>query len=155
MSKEIKQLIEGNKEFRKKYFGADSTLFKELVVQGQRPKIMIIACCDSRVDPSTIFSCQPGQLFVARNVANLIPPCEQNKGYHGVSAALEFGVCSLQVAHVIVLGHTQCGGIKALLEYDAWLHKKEHSFIAKWMEIAKPAYDKVMALKDGISKQER
>src|SRR5437879_5388872 len=94
MSHVLKKLINGNKEFRKKYFHEKNTLYDELVQYGQKPKIMIIACCDSRVDPAMIFNCQPGELFVIRNVANLIPPCEDNDtSYHGVSAALEFGTC--------------------------------------------------------------
>ncbi|HSW73961.1 MAG TPA: carbonic anhydrase, partial [Candidatus Limnocylindria bacterium] len=76
MSFEIKKLIDGNKEFRKKYFTKDNTLFSELVAQGQKPKTLVIACADSRVDPAMIFNCQPGELFVIRNVANLVPPCE-------------------------------------------------------------------------------
>ncbi len=145
MSEEIKHLIEGNQRFRKKFFTADTTLFNELVTQGQRPKTMIVACSDSRVDPAMIFDCQPGELFVVRNIANLVPPCEGGDSYHGTSAALEFGTCFLQVKHIIILGHTQCGGIQALLDADNPVFHKPHSFIAKWMEIAKPAYEKVMA----------
>ena len=146
MPDEIKRLIDGNNQFRKKFFGTDTTIFDELVSQGQRPKIVIVTCCDSRVDPAIIFNCQPGDLFVIRNIANLVPPCEDNdSSYHGTSAALEFGTCFLQVAHIIILGHTQCGGIRALLESDTTIvHRRPHSFIAKWMELARPAYDTVM-----------
>ncbi len=156
MAVEIKQLIDGNKKFRTKYFGENRALFDELVLQGQRPKIMIIACSDSRVDPAMVFNCQPGQLFVVRNIANLIPPCENNDTYHGTSAALEFGITFLEVDHVIMFGHTQCGGIRALVESDqAVVDKNNHGFIAKWMEIARPAYDKVIATHSDASVQDK
>jgi len=142
MSEEIKKLITGNKEFREKFFSTNSTVFDNLVLHGQKPKTMIIACSDSRVDPAVIFNSQPGELFVIRNVANLIPPCEGNDTYHGVSAALEFGTCFLEVENIILLGHTQCGGIQNLMQNaDKVLDKKPNSFIAKWMELARPAYD--------------
>jgi len=145
MIQEIKELIEGNKKFKEKFFEGN-TLFDELLQHGQKPKIMIVSCSDSRVDPAVIFNCEPGELFVVRNVANLIPPCENTDTYHGTSAALEFGTCILEVEHIIILGHGQCGGILALIENsDNILNKKEHSFIVKWMEIARPGYDKVMA----------
>lgn len=143
MSQEIAKLIAGNTEFRKNF---NETLFEMLVAEGQKPKTMMIACSDSRVDPSLIFNCNPGELFVIRSMANLIPPCESNNTYHGTSATLEFGTCFLQVEHIIILGHTQCGGIQSLLENAGKvLDKKKHNFIAKWMEIARPAYDKVMS----------
>lgn len=144
MSQEIKKLIEGNEKFRDKFFNSDTALFDELV-HGQKPKIMVITCSDSRVDPAMIFDCQPGDLFVIRNVANLVPPCEGSDTYHGTSAALEFGVCFLEVEHIIILGHTRCGGIRALLEgAESVVDKKQHGFIAKWMELARPAYDRVV-----------
>lgn len=156
MSQEIKQLIDGNKIFRKKFFGNDRTLFNELVLQGQRPKVMVIACSDSRVDPAMIFNCQPGQLFVVRNIANLIPPCETVDSYHGTSAALEFGIRFLEVEHIIMFGHTQCGGIAALMENASTaLAKERSSFIAKWMELARPAYEKVEAQYTTASLQDK
>src|SRR3990167_644732 len=143
---EIKKLIEGNQQFRKRFFNEESTLYKELVEHGQKPKTMLIACSDSRVDPEMVFNCLPGELFVIRNVANLVPPCEKNDTYHGVSAALEFGTCFLEVENIIVFGHTRCGGIQALLENsNKVVEKKLYSFISKWMELARPAYEKVIA----------
>lgn len=156
MFQEIKKLIDGNKEFRKRFFSSDNTLFNELVSRGQQPKTMVIACSDSRVDPAMMFDCQPGDLFVVRNVANLIPPCENNDTYHGTSAALEFGTRFLKVEHIIILGHTQCGGIQALLEStSSVLDKKEHNFIAKWMELARPAYDRIMAEHNNAPREEQ
>ncbi len=109
---------------------------------GQRPKVLMIACSDSRVDPAIVMDCQPGDLFVIRNVANLVPPYEDDGSYHGTSAALQFGICSLEIHHVILFGHTQCGGIQALLEQTPETCAQK-GFIAKWMELAKPAYEAV------------
>jgi carbonic anhydrase len=102
----------------------------------------VIACSDSRVDPAIILNCKPGDLFVVRNVANLVPPFINDGGHHGTSAALEFGILGLGIKHIIVLGHSSCGGIKALVEDS--LKIKEDNFISKWMEIAKPALAKTI-----------
>jgi len=145
MPYEIKKLIDGNKIFRAKYFDSHSTLYNELVVHGQKPSTMIVSCSDSRVDPALVFNCEPGDLFVIRNVANLVPPCEGTDSYHGTSAALEFGTRFLEVEHIVILGHTQCGGIQALLNStEEFWDQKSQSFIAKWMEIARPVYHKIM-----------
>ncbi|OGB84391.1 hypothetical protein A3F66_06255 [candidate division TM6 bacterium RIFCSPHIGHO2_12_FULL_32_22] len=146
MPKEIEKLINGNKLFREKFFNKDKSLFDDLI-QGQKPKIMLISCSDSRVDPAIIFNCEPGELFVVRNVANLVPPCEADDTFHGISAALEFGTCFLEVRNIIIFGHTQCGGIQSLFNKSQILNKA-YSFISKWMQLAKPAYDKVMQQKD-------
>ncbi len=134
------QLIDGFSRFRERHFAKDDALFRELVEQGQTPKTLVVACCDSRVDPALILDCAPGDLFVIRNVANLVPPAENQGQYHGTSAALEFGVCNLGVRHIIVLGHAQCGGIHALLEGGV---AKDDSFIAGWMGIADAARERV------------
>src|SRR6478752_2951806 len=97
---EIQQLLDGYTTFYNHYFGSNSTLYQTLL-QGQQPTIMVIACSDSRVDPALIFQCLPGELFVVRNVANLVPPCERSDSYHGTTAALEFAVSILQVKHII------------------------------------------------------
>lgn len=101
---------------------------------GQKPQIMVVSCCDSRVDPALILQCDPGDLFVVRNVANIIPPYERDGTYHGTSAALEFGICFLKVEHLILLGHSQCGGIQALLGSDA---SNGNDFITNWVSIIK------------------
>src|SRR4029078_13404433 len=90
--------------------------YRELAEHGQTPEIMVIGCCDSRVSAGGIFDARPGELFVVRNVANLVPPFETQGIYHGVSAALEFGVAALKVKHIVVLGHAHCGGVKAFAE---------------------------------------
>ena len=134
------QLIEGFQRFRERHFAEEGAQFQDLVQFGQTPKALVVACCDSRVDPALVLDCEPGDLFVIRNVANLVPPVENQGNYHGTSAALEFGVRNLGVQHVIVLGHAQCGGIHALLEGNV---DAEESFIAGWMRIADAARQQV------------
>lgn len=140
--KDIERFIGGFRTFRKDYFGPENLRFESLK-QGQNPKTMIIGCSDSRVDPAILTNCGPGDIFTVRNVANLVPPYEENSGLHGVSAALEFAVCHLGVEHIIVLGHSQCGGIKALMAGTCGC--KGGGFISNWMSIAEPARDKVLA----------
>jgi len=144
MSSEFtQQLIDGFQRFRQQHFAADSDRFQDLVQFGQTPKALVVACCDSRVDPALVLDCEPGDLFVVRNVANLVPPAENLGNFHGTSAALEFGVCNLAVPHIIVLGHAQCGGIQALLDGNV---SQQHSFIAEWMSIADAARKQVEQL---------
>src|SRR5271168_1065373 len=101
---------------------------------GQQPQVMMVACCDSRVDPALILQCDPGDLFVVRNVANIVPPYEKDTVHHGTSAALEFGVCFLDVKHLILFGHSQCGGIDALINSD---NVGKNDFITDWVNIIK------------------
>lgn len=128
--KEIQQLISGFEKFRSQYYEGADRSFDQLK-QAQSPSVLVIACSDSRVDPAILLDAVPGQLFVVRNVANLVPPRKADGGTHGVSAALEFSVCVLGVRHIIVLGHSQCGGIRALIEGASG------EFISQWMNIAK------------------
>lgn len=139
---EIKKFIRGFKRFRENYFGGNHELFGQLK-QGQSPKAMVIACSDSRVDPAILLDCQPGDLFMVRNVANLVPPYEHGGGLHGVSTALEFGVTIIGVGHVIVLGHRQCGGVRALMQGVP--EKASAEFIGRWVNIAARAKERVLA----------
>jgi carbonic anhydrase len=139
--KDIQRFIAGFRTFQENYFGPEATHFEPLK-EGQSPKTMIIGCSDSRVDPAILTNCAPGDLFTVRNVANLVPPCEEDGGRHGVSAALEFAVCHLGVEHIVVLGHSQCGGIKALMAGSCGC--KGGGFIINWMEIAVPARERVL-----------
>lgn len=150
---EIKQLIEGFARFKYRFFEKEPGLFKQLIQQGQSPKIMVVACCDARVDPAIITDCSPGDLFVVRNVANLVPPYEIGGRYHGTSAALEFAIRTLHVGHIIVLGHSQCGGIQTLLD-DA-SESQSGEFIAPWMAIAKDACEHILSASAGISRPEK
>jgi carbonic anhydrase len=142
--KEIDDLVAGFRRFQSAYYGERRELVERLARQGQSPKIMVIACCDARVDPAIVTDCDPGDLFVVRNVANLVPPFEKSGGYHGTSAALEFAVRCLHVGHVIVMGHARCGGIRALLG-DIRFEGGAGQFIAPWMSIAEEARREVAA----------
>jgi len=135
----LDDLVAGFRRFRQRYFRDDRSLYERLTHQGQAPKAMIVACCDARVDPAIVMDCDPGDLFVVRNVANLVPPCEEGRGYHGTSAALEFAVRCLRVEHVIVMGHARCGGIQALLGDIGG-----GEFITPWMSIAEEARREVL-----------
>ena len=126
-------LLAGYRRFREHRYEAEQSRWRELA-EGQSPRAIIIACCDSRTDPATIFDSDPGEIFVVRNVANLVPPFEEGGGRHGVSAALEFGVTQLNIEQVIVMGHERCGGIQAALTgqfRDA--PAGEGGFVATWM----------------------
>ncbi len=131
-------LIEGYRRFRAETWPAERTRYEALAHWGQSPEAMVIACSDSRVDPQTIFAAVPGELFVVRNVAALVPPYEADAGYHGTSAALEFGVKVLKVSRLVVLGHGQCGGVRALAYGPP---PQARDFIASWVEIGRPAVD--------------
>jgi len=132
----MQRLIEGFHRFRQGYYADRRELYERLAVEGQKPRTMVIACADSRVDPQLLFQAAPGELFVLRNVANLVPPYQPDAGYHGASAALEFAVKELQVEDVIVLGHANCGGVASLLAGPA---AAPSDFIGPWMSIATSA----------------
>lgn len=141
---EFASLIEGYKRFRNDAYVRQKARFDALASDGQAPPVMIISCCDSRVDPATVFDTVPGQVFALRNVANLVPPYETGGGLHGVSAAIEFGVLGLEVRHIVILGHAQCGGITASLS-GSDLGQKGHSFVDKWVGIIGDAREAVLA----------
>jgi len=128
----IDSLMNGFKRFAEKYYNGESK-FYDYLKTSQQPKALVIACSDSRVDPAILFDSVPGEIFVVRNVANLVPPSVDDGGTHGVSAALEYAVCSLNVEHIVVLGHSGCGGIVALLKGT------NGKFIRPWMKIAEEA----------------
>jgi carbonic anhydrase len=129
------RLIDGYRSFRAERLPADAARYRQLAERGQRPEIMVIACCDSRSAPETIFDAAPGELFVHRNVANLIPPYDPDGAYHGTSAAIEFAVVELQVRHVVVMGHGRCGGVAAFLAGVP----AGGDFIGKWISLMAPA----------------
>jgi carbonic anhydrase len=132
----MERLIEGYRRFRASQWPQERARFEETADHGQSPKAMVIACSDSRVDPQMIFGAGPGELFVVRNVANLVPPYEKDAAYHGTSAAVEFGVRSLKVRDLIVLGHGMCGGVHALLNGGP---EGGTDFVEHWVQIAEPA----------------
>src|ERR1044071_2848034 len=138
-------LIDGYRRFRETGWARERERWSQLA-EGQSRRVMVIACSDSRVDPTQIFDVGPGEMFVARNVAALVPPYETSPGHHGVSAALEFAVTQLQVEAVVVMGHGFCGGCAAALtgQFDDAAHGEVH-FIADWIEMLREARDKVRA----------
>jgi carbonic anhydrase len=131
------RLAEGYRAFRTNRLPTEQSRLRELADQGQSPEIMVIGCCDSRVSPEVVFDAVPGELFVVRNVANLVPPYTPDGAQRAVSAALEFAVQALRVKHIVVLGHARCGGIKAYAEQSDPLSPGD--FIGRWMELVEPA----------------
>lgn len=128
-------LIDGYRRFRAGQYQKERERYEQTADKGQSPKALVIACSDSRVDPQLIFDAGPGELFVVRNVANLIPPFEKDAAYHGTSAAVEFAVRVLKVPQIVVVGHGMCGGIHALLNGAP----AGMDFVAHWVQIAAPA----------------
>ncbi|QQO18762.1 carbonic anhydrase [Bradyrhizobium diazoefficiens] len=128
-----KHLLEGYKAFATQRLPTEQNRYRELSVKGQSPETMVIGCCDSRVSPEAIFDAGPGELFVVRNIANLVPTYQPDENAHGVSAALEFAVTVLKVKHIVVLGHAQCGGIRAFIDKIEPLTPGD--FIGRWMQM--------------------
>ncbi|MBC7585934.1 carbonic anhydrase [Tardiphaga sp. vice352] len=126
-------LISGYQTFTSQRLPTEQSRFRELSERGQSPEVMVIGCCDSRVSPEVIFDASPGELFVVRNIANLVPVYQPDGGAHGVSAALEYAVQVLRVKHIVVLGHAQCGGIRAFVDNAAPLSPGD--FIGRWMSM--------------------
>jgi carbonic anhydrase len=132
------------RRFKFRHFAPNQDQYEKLASEGQTPDVMVVSCCDSRVDPETIFSAMPGELFVVRNVGNLVPPFETQGKYHGVSAALEFAALNLRVKHIVVMGHSGCGGIRACLDHEA-LRQTEAAFVTNWVSMLDRARDRVIA----------
>ena len=131
MSPFPQRLIDGYRTFTSHRLPTEQSRYRELSVRGQSPEVMVIGCCDSRVSPEVIFDAGPGELFVMRNIANLVPVYQPDENAHGVSAALEFAVNVLRVKHIVVLGHAHCGGIRAFVDKIEPLSPGD--FIGKWM----------------------
>jgi carbonic anhydrase len=137
-------LADRYRRFKLRNFIPHQEDYERLASHGQNPDVMVVSCCDSRVEPEAVFSAMPGELFVVRNVANLVPPYETDGKYHGVSAALEFAVLNLRVKHIVVIGHSGCGGVRACIEHDA-AQQTEAEFIANWMSMLDGARDRLLA----------
>jgi carbonic anhydrase len=144
MSSFPEKLADRFRRFKHRHFVPNADHYEELATYGQNPDVMLVSCCDSRVDPETIFSAMPGELFVVRNVANLIPPYETGGRYHGVSTAIEFAVLNLRVKHLVVMGHSGCGGVRACLDQSAAI-QTEAQFISRWMSMLDEARLSVLA----------
>lgn len=127
-------------------FDDSKAWFARLMSEGQRPRAMLISCCDSRLDTVSMFGAEPGDLFVVRNVANLVPPYAPDQDHHGTSAAVEYAVTALKVAHIVVVGHSSCGGVEACHDMCSGAAPeldKSSSFIGRWMDILRPGYDRI------------
>ncbi len=135
--------MQGYRNYRDGSYEQSRPLIEDLVARGQHPEVAVIACSDSRVDPAILFQADPGDLFVIRNVANLVPPMEREGTYHGTSAALEFAILGLGVKHLMVLGHAHCGGIKAMMTPDSG--DNTYSFLPSWVSMLAAAHRRVLA----------
>lgn len=152
MDEAMGRLAKGFATFRETYFEQDRALYQDLANRGQAPAVLIVGCSDSRVDPAIVTQTKPGDLFVVRNVAAIVPPRQaDDHSYHGTSAAIEFGVRGLNVDHLVVLGHAQCGGLRALAEGTAG----EFEFVADWVKIAEPALNALTALPENAADIDR
>jgi carbonic anhydrase len=149
----ITNLVEGFQRFREQHFERNDSFYQHLVKEGQTPKTLVVACCDSRVDPALVLDCEPGDLFVIRNVANLVPPSENRAGHHGTTAAIEYAIRILAVEHIIVLGHAHCGGINTLVRTGGVANPD--SYMADWMCLAESARASVMADLPNASTEEQ
>ncbi|MEJ1968317.1 MAG: carbonic anhydrase [Rhizomicrobium sp.] len=142
----MQRLIDGYRKFKAGRWPEERAHYEELAARGQSPEYLVIACSDSRADPATIFNANPGELFVVRNVAGIVPPCESDTGHRGTSAALAFAVVQLRVKGIVVLGHAQCGGIAAAI--DGRL-VADVPFLGAWIELLEPALSLSAHVRDG------
>jgi carbonic anhydrase len=148
------RLTEGYEAFLSGRFRDERQRFLELAEQGQQPTTLVVGCCDSRVAPEAIFDAGPGDLFVIRNVGNIVPPYAPDNQYHGTSAALEYAVMALKVRHVVVLGHAQCGGMRAFAESWADPYTRPLSpgdFIGSWIKLLGPAAERAGAVPEPVT----
>lgn len=137
-------LVDGYHAFVDGRLPQEQQRFADLATEGQSPRVMLVGCCDSRVPPEVIFNARPGELFVVRNVANLVPPYKPDSELHGTSAALEYAIQALKVEHVVVMGHGRCGGVRAFAEQDR-AALSPGDFVGRWMSLLEPAAEKVKA----------
>ena len=136
-------------------FANNKSWYHKLAEDGQHPRAMIISCCDSRVHVTSIFGSDAGEFFIHRNIANLVPPFKEDQDYHGTSAAIEYAVKTLKIPHIIVLGHSTCGGVHSSFEYFSGNNPnlyKDSNFVASWLEILRPSFEKIPS---NLSKNEK
>ncbi len=129
--------------------------YQRLATEGQRPRAMVISCCDSRVHVTSIFGADEGEFFIHRNIANLVPPCEADGRHHGTSAAVEYAVTVLKVVHLIVLGHAQCGGVQGCIDMcrgEAPQLEGQDSFVGRWIDLLRPRYTRVEGISDPVER---
>ena len=137
-------------------YAENQTWYRRLAAEGQRPRAMVISCCDSRVHVTSIFGADQGEFFIHRNIANLVPPYEPDGKQHGTSAAVEYAVNALKVAHLIVLGHSSCGGVAGCIQMckgNAPELENQDSFVGRWMDLLRPKYETVEKVEDAAEQQ--
>src|SRR5262245_46848842 len=149
---DMDRLLDGYLRFRQTVWPGERARYEAMARRGQRPEALVIACSDSRVDPQTVFGASPGELFIVRNMAGLVPPYQPDAHYHGTSAALEYAVRVLAVRHIVVLGHALCGGIQAIVDGAP---KETDDFVEQWVAIAEPVLSQVPADLDRAEKLNR
>ena len=142
-------LVTRYKKWKSSTYKNSQNLYKRLASFGQNPSSMVISCCDSRIHATSIFGADAGEFFIHRNIANLVPPYSPDGENHGTSAAIEYAIKELKVSHLIILGHTDCGGIKSGHKLHLGIHKSDYEFINKWLSILLPAFKKI---KKNVSK---
>ena len=147
----MEKLLDGYRRFRTDTWPAERARYEALAKWGQQPETLIVACSDSRVDPQTVFGAVPGEMFVIRNVAALVPAYQPDAGYHGTSAALEFGVRVLKVRRIVVLGHALCGGVRAMVEGAP---EEARDFVLPWVSMARSALANLPTTGDVLTQAE-
>ncbi|MEP2530798.1 carbonic anhydrase [Shimia sp.] len=146
-------LVQRYKGWKATSYAENVSWYRHLGAQGQHPRAMIISCCDSRVHVTSIFGADQGEFFIHRNIANLVPPYKPDGAQHGTSAAVEYAVTALKVAHLVVLGHSQCGGVQGCLDMckgNAPHLESKDSFVGRWMDVLRPGYDDVAHIDDSL-----
>lgn len=144
-------LIQRYRGWKATTFDANKSWYRHLAEEGQHPRAMLISCCDSRVHVTAIFGADSGEFFIHRNVANLVPPYEPDGGQHGTSAAVEYAVTALKVAHIVIVGHSSCGGVKGchdMCSGNAPELEESSSFVGRWMDLLRPGYERVKHIED-------
>lgn len=149
----INRMLQGYRDFKSGMYKESRTKYETLVSEGQHPEAAVIACSDSRVDPAFVFRAEPGDIFMIRNVANLVPPMEADGVFHGTSAALEYAVLGLNVPNIIVIGHAHCGGVKAMIDGEA-VREEGYSFVPGWVSVLKAAHRRAIATMPDASEEE-
>lgn len=150
-------LVQRYQGWRATTYADNQSWYKRLASEGQNPRAMVISCCDSRVHVTSIFGADQGEFFIHRNIANLVPPYEADGGQHGTSAAVEYAVNVLKVAHVIVMGHSSCGGVQGCIDMckgNAPELEQKDSFVGRWMDILKPSFSLVDGIEDAPTQAE-
>lgn len=148
-------LVQRYRGWKATSYANNESWYRRLSDEGQHPRAMIISCCDSRVQVTSIFGADQGEFFIHRNIANLVPPYQPDGNQHGTSAAVEYAVTALKVAHVIVMGHSSCGGVKGCHDMCSGAApelEKKSSFVGRWMDILRPGYERVKDIKDPVER---